>query len=619
MASQDKVQALIAELPQYLPSGVDLDALMQELLDPSVPDSQLDVYKRRIIADPGAAVVEAVRSDAHTYALAAQDRAGEQQRKQQAASEMASDPVGHTFAGYLSGANLQKVRNYVNTVPADRRQALVEQLAKEWSGKGQGSDISAMQSPADQASALVSAGKDFNFSHLMTDDERAQTLPQDVVGYVLQGVDTKGLNLDQLRSRLGSLSGGELWRAAQSIRGQIQQDTRSHPGFLGLLSGSGATTSTPNVQGAINKAVQTLGKAGDAAPGSYQGPAQPPTQHGYGKYVTPPAATQVPNLQTDLPKDNNAYLAGYLGISDAQLQQQYQSYVGVVNQTMARMSSNKDINVRPLPMQEWVDSQVNNLEGAYKPILDYYSQSWAINHGTRIPPDLMVQLRTAVKNATPAALKAMDQAIVDWQKFLTGAAAGGSTAIAQQGLSQQQAQVQGVLAGPSSVLPSMPFLEDIVTQYEASPVGDRGEKAAKLALQKQFMSTLGRMPSTQELDQLWKADQITQSAYFNTQTVTGTNLTFGQYNSAAQRATSLWQKYFNKAPSQKDITFAAGFQDEQQLQDWVYAQPSHLKGTNIGDYTALHDAGDKVSKELWNTPGTSGLTGALASAMGKGG
>lgn len=619
MASQDKVQALIAELPQYLPGGVDLDALMQALLDPSVPDSQLDAYRKRIIADPGAAVVEAVRSDAHTYALAAQDRTGEQQRKQQAASEMASDPVGHTFAGYLKGADLQKVRDYVNTVPADRQQALVEQLAKEWSGKGQGSDISAMQSPAEQASALVSAGKDFNFSHLMSDDERAQTLPKDVIGYVLQGVDTKGLNLDQLRSRLGSLSGGALWRAVQSIRGQIQQDTTSHPGFLGLLSGSGTTTSTPNVQGAINKAVQTLGKADAAAPGSYQGPAQQPTQHGYGTYVTPPQATQAPNLQTDLPKDNNAYLAGYLGISDAQLQQQYQSYVSVVNQTMARMSPGKDINVQPLPMQEWVDSQVNNLEGAYKPILDYYSQSWAINHGTRIPPDLMVQLRTAVKNAAPAALKAMDQAIVDWQKYLSGAAAGGSAAIAQQGLTQAQAQAQGVLAGPSSVLPSMPFLEDIVTQYEASPVGDKGEKAAKLALEKQFMSTLGRMPTTAELDRLWKADQITQGAYFNTQTVTGTNLTYGQYNSASQRATSLWQKYFNKAPSQKDITFAAGFQDEQQLQDWVYAQPSHVKGVNIGNYTALHDAGDKVSQQLWNQPGTSGLTGALASAMGKGG
>lgn len=440
-----------------------------------------------------------------------------------------------------------------------------------------------------------------------------------LINYLQQQIP--GADLSRLQALFGPLDDGTKQVLARALFAKAQDKFFNHDqqGIDSLVTGS-----AQDVQ--RSKDSPLAGQSG-VTPAS----AEPPpaaTVDAAAKvdpgYVTPrpdwaKQAAPVQSLQTDLPKDNNAYLAGYLGISDAQLQQQYQSYVGVVNQTMARMSSNKDINVRPLPMQEWVDSQVNNLEGAYKPILDYYSQSWAINHGTRIPPDLMVQLRTAVKNATPAALKAMDQAIVDWQKFLTGAAAGGSTAIAQQGLSQQQAQVQGVLAGPSSVLPSMPFLEDIVTQYEASPVGDRGEKAAKLALQKQFMSTLGRMPSTQELDQLWKADQITQSAYFNTQTVTGTNLTFGQYNSAAQRATSLWQKYFNKAPSQKDITFAAGFQDEQQLQDWVYAQPSHLKGTNIGDYTALHDAGDKVSKELWNTPGTSGLTGALASAMGKGG
>lgn len=432
-----------------------------------------------------------------------------------------------------------------------------------------------------------------------------------LIGYLRQQIP--GADLSSLESLLQSLDENSKQALARTFYDKAQYKFFDHTqaGIDKLVTESG-----PDVTQAQQAQHAPVAPSPPPPPADA---AVPPTADKSGSYVTPPQATQVPGLQADLPKDNNAYLAGYLGISDAQLQQQYQSYVSVVNQTMARMSPNQDINVQPLPMQEWVDSQVNNLEGAYKPILDYYSQSWAINHGTRIPPDLMVQLRTAVKNAAPAALKAMDQAIVDWQKFLSGAAAGGSAAIAQQGLSQQQAQIMGTLTGPSAVLPSMPFLEDIVTQYEASPVGDKGEKAAKLALEKQFMSTLGRMPTTEELDRLWKADQITQSAYFNTQTVTGTNLTYGQYNAAATRADTYWKEYFNKAPSQKDITFVAGFQDKQQLEDWVFAQPSHLKGVNIGNYTALSAASDKVSKELWNTPGTSGLTGALASAMGKGG
>lgn len=364
----------------------------------------------------------------------------------------------------------------------------------------------------------------------------------------------------------------------------------------------------------------------DVTPASAEPPpADAPADKADPGYVTPrpdwaKTPPQVQSLTADLPKDNNDYLAGYLGVTRPQIEQQYQSYVNSVNQTIARLPAGKDINVRPLPMNEWVDSQVNNLEGAYKPILDYYSQKYAIDHGGRVPPELMVQLRTAVKNATPAALKAMDQAIVDWQKYLTGAAAGGSAAIAQQGLSQQQAAVQGYLGGPSNVLPSMPFLEDIYSQWDkAHPSQAALDTAGTVALRSQFQKALGRQPTEAEIVQLRGSDQISIDTYISGQPVAGTHLNYGQYSAAATRADTYWKEYFNKAPSRQDITFVAGFQDKQQLEDWIFAQPSHLKGTNIGDYTALSTASDKVSKELWNTPGTSGLTGALASAMGKGG
>src|SRR4029077_10237870 len=111
----------------------------------------------------------------------------------------------------------------------------------------------------------------------------------------------------------------------------------------------------------------------------------------YGTYVTPPAGAAGPNLQTALPNTPD-YLASMMGVQLPQLQQQYQSYVSAVNQSVARMPAGKDVNVQALPMNEWVDSQLNTLEGAYKPILDYYAQSYAINYGANIPPDLMSQL-----------------------------------------------------------------------------------------------------------------------------------------------------------------------------------------------------------------------------------
>lgn len=646
MADQQKVAALIAELPQYLPSSIDLSKLQEALLDPSVPDSQIDAYKQKILADPSAATVEAARSDAHTYVLAAQDRAGEQARQAAAATQKATDPVAAKFGGFLPDAQLQKIRDYVNQQPAERRQALVDQLGKEWTGKGQGPDVSAIQSPADQASALVSAGRDFNFWHLMTDDERAATLPKDIVGYVLQGVDTKGINLDQLKARLGGLTGGQLWRAVQNVRGQIQKDTTAHPNFFGLLSGSGMGTG-PNIQAAINTAVQALPPVGAnaadvanaAALKGYQGPQQAAAPSATTAQPGQPATQEQlfgkpnPADQANLLNTNTDYLASMMGVTQQQLQQQYQSYTQAFQTSLARLPQQGiDImgGTTALPMNQWVDTQLTAMEGAYKPILDYYAQSYAINYGGNIPPELMTQLRTAVKNAPPDAQAAMSQSVLDWQKYLQGVtAASGATAAASAGqaattaitnnaLNQKQAQSQGVLAAPTASLPSMPFLEQIVSDYQkANPAQSALDAGLIATLRNAFQGTLGRQPTADEIAQYKGSDSISVQAYIAGQTVAGTNLTYGHYDTASTRAKKYWNQYFGHDPTKQDIQFTAGFQDEQQLQDWVYKQPSHLKGTNIGQYTALHDAGDKVSQQLWNTPGSSGLTATLASAMAK--
>ena len=98
-------------------------------------------------------------------------------------------------------------------------------------------------------------------------------------------------------------------------------------------------------------------------------------------YTMPTGSTSAQQLQ---------YLAGYLGVPPDQVQSQYNAYAAgfMGGRPQGGRAGAGDVpasSQTALPIDQWVASQVNSIEGTYAPILNAYEQAWEQTNNSPMP------------------------------------------------------------------------------------------------------------------------------------------------------------------------------------------------------------------------------------------
>lgn len=212
------------------------------------------------------------------------------------------------------------------------------------------------------------------------------------------------------------------------------------------------------------------------------------------------------------------------------------------------------------------------------------SADWIAEYGTPLPDDLRLKLFQAIGKIPPE------------QLYQVQSASGGQ--------------------GFAGLLQSGP-LADVISEYKAAnPVLSQSDHALHIALDRQFLSAVGRPASAADIKALRGADDLQIQRYIGNMQSRLPGMTVSAYQAANANMKQLWQDNFNTAPTDEEIRKFAGW-NKDDLTRWVDSQPSKDNpNMTIGRRNGLLSMADSVSQKWYGVPADSRMVDALGQHFG---
>lgn len=312
-----------------------------------------------------------------------------------------------------------------------------------------------------------------------------------------------------------------------------------------------------------------------------------------------------------------AYLAGYLGVAPDQVQSQYNAYVaqtqtgGVARVQGGKAGPNNQTGQAdtPLPIDQWVASQVNTIEGSYAPILNAYEQSYEQTANAPMPPELRQQLRQQLQNMPPAQQQALNSVLYNYLLQWNAA----------QSITDPYQKAQQEQTALSTVHGNFPLLDTVFNDYQSTHPSAPAEANYASQQQQSFIQTYkgatGRFPSQEEVDKYGTLPTIEQGQYIDNALMANVPMTYAAYQQSLSQlnaggggsgATS-WQSAFGTDPTPNQV-YDLSHMNAQDVRAYIDNSPSkEIPGMNIGTYSNLQQVGSDLSTKLFGTSDSSQL------------
>jgi hypothetical protein len=314
------------------------------------------------------------------------------------------------------------------------------------------------------------------------------------------------------------------------------------------------------------------------------------------------------------PSQQLQYLAGYLGVSPTDVQNQYNSYVATLGQggNGPGQAGRNQSGGTPMPIDQWVASQVTSIEGKYAPILNAYEQTWEQTNNGPMPYALRASLRQSLQNMPPGQQQAADNILYQYLTAWNTAQNVKSTDPGEYAADMQQALA--IVHG------NFPLLDAVYNNYASSTTPTAGVEANYAAQQKQnftqtYMQSTGRWPSQQEIDTYGTLPAVEQGQYIDNALMANLPMTYAAYNqtlgllNGTGRGTNAvsWQQAFGVDPTPEQV-YDMSHMNAEDVNAYIDNSPSkEIPGMNIGTYSNLQQVGEDVSTKLFGTSDSSQL------------
>jgi hypothetical protein len=319
-------------------------------------------------------------------------------------------------------------------------------------------------------------------------------------------------------------------------------------------------------------------------------------------YTMPPGSSQAQQL---------AYLAGYLGVSPSQVQSEYAAYVaGTQTSGPARAQggqagymSTPGATVTALPIDQWVASQVNNIEGTYAPILNAYEQAYEQTADAPMPPELRQSLRQELQNMPPAQQQALNGVLYNYLLAWN---------TAQQATDPYQ-KAQEEQAALATVHGNFPLLDTIFNDYESTHISSTAQ--ANYASQQQqafiqsYVQATGSWPTQDQVDKYGTLPAQEQQQAIDNSNMANLPMTYANYTQTlnllnsgggGSGATS-WQEAFGTDPTPQQV-YDLSHMNATDIRAYIDQSPSkEIPGMNIGTYSNLQQVGSDLSTKLFGS------------------
>lgn len=308
-----------------------------------------------------------------------------------------------------------------------------------------------------------------------------------------------------------------------------------------------------------------------------------------------------------------AYLAGYLGVAPNQVQSQYNAYAaqigGAPRVQGGKAGPGNESGATPLPIDQWVASQVNTIEGSYAPILNAYEQSYEQTANAPMPPELRQQLRQQLQNMPPAQQQALNSVLYNYLLQWNAA----------QSITDPYQKAQQEQTALSTVHGNFPLLDTVFNDYQSTHPSTPAEANYASQQQQSFIQTYkgatGRFPSQEEVNKYGTLPTIEQGQYIDNALMANVPMTYASYQQSLSQlnaggggsgATS-WQSAFGTDPTPNQV-YDLSHMNAQDVRAYIDNSPSkEIPGMNIGTYSNLQQVGSDLSTKLFGTSDSSQL------------
>lgn len=319
-------------------------------------------------------------------------------------------------------------------------------------------------------------------------------------------------------------------------------------------------------------------------------------------YVMPPGSSSQQQL---------AYLAGYLGVSPSQVQSEYNAYVAQTQSPatsrpqgqFAGFGNQQGQSVTALPIDQWVASQVNNIEGTYAPILNAYEQAYEQTADAPMPPQLRQALRAELQNMPPAQQQALNGVLYNYLLAWN---------TAQQATDPYQ-KAQEEQAALATVHGNFPLLDTIFNDYQSTHISSTAqtnyEAQQQQAFIQSYVQSTGAWPTDAQVKQFGNLPSTEQQQAIDNSNMANLPMTYAAYTQTlnllnsgggGSGATS-WQEAFGKDPTPEQV-YDMSHMNPTDIRAYIDQSPSQeIPGMNIGTYSNLQQVGSDLSTKLFGS------------------
>lgn len=289
----------------------------------------------------------------------------------------------------------------------------------------------------------------------------------------------------------------------------------------------------------------------------------------------PSSAQEWVNYYTAINKPQLAMAAAMLQYDPTSA---YQQYVNSVQRQAASYSGGHDINIQPLPFNDWMNGASQNA-GTYG-VTNLLKLQYETDTGKPMSQALYGQMLTAINGAPQSVKDALQGAAMQ------GIAAGSNTQLASmtKNLGFIQNLLYAATGGASGV------------QAPLTPAQQR-RQALENQVAVQYQQATGHPPSQGQINQMAGMNSIDLQKFLDTQPFKN-GLTVGQWSDSMGRIDKYYQQYFGRKATDEEITWASGKSDDQ-IQSHIMESPSRVSGLNMGQYTSYKTSLDTVMQNTY--------------------
>lgn len=298
-----------------------------------------------------------------------------------------------------------------------------------------------------------------------------------------------------------------------------------------------------------------------------------------------------------------SYLAGYLGVSPDQVQSQYQAYY-------ASMHQGPNQSAVPLPIDQWVASQVTSIEGKYAPILNAYESAWEQTNNGPMPPELRQQMRAQLQNMPPAQQQALDSVLYN---YLTALQAAQSSTLDPYQKAQAEQSALATVHG------NFPLLDTTFNDYQSTHISSTAEANYAAQQQQNFIQTYvqatGAWPTQDQISKYGTLPVTEQQQAIDNSNMANLPMTYADYQQTLSllnaggggSGATTWQEAFGGDPRPEQVYNLRGM-NAQDIRGYIDNSPSkEIPGMSIGTYGNLQQVGEDVSTKLFGSSDSSQL------------